>query len=66
MMDKPFPGAVCVGMISTPGINHGQPLPIYEASATAEEKLRKLGTPATGWCWDGHRWRKKGVNDLED
>lgn len=65
MMNKPFPGAVCVGMISTPGINHGQPLPVYEMYAT-DEKLRKLGTPATGWHWDGHRWRKKGVNDHED
>lgn len=63
MIDKPFPGAVCVGMISTPGINHGQPLPVYE---TSDEKFRKLGTPATGWHWDGHRWRKKGVNDHED
>ena len=40
-------------------------LPVYEMSAT-DEKLRKLGTPATGWHWDGHRWRKKGVNDHED
>lgn len=65
-MFKPWPTAVCTGTISTPGVNHGQPIPIYECSERADELLQKLGEPAPGWYWDGHHWRKDGVTDFED
>ena len=69
----PFPGAVFVEMVSNPEVNHGQPVPVYEnaprtdgkPSINTPEGWARVGTPATGWHWDGKRWRKEGVNDYE-
>ncbi len=42
-----FPGAVFVGMVSNPGVNHGQPLPVYENAPRTDGKP-SINTPE-GW-----------------